>query len=187
MGYPWGTGSQTLKLSSSFVFCALSAPPPMIWREVVHFEGLAKQWQTRIIFLQETIITVPDADVDLRGNNLNDRYRFHCLGIGNGGGKQGRGNQPPYRRYGPDTEIQYRPRKPHGPAKSSRILSKREADTESQCRPHFIDADTIVDAVFADAISETSVLKKEVSPPALQKDVPKKTEPVRIWIWTSME
>ena len=27
------------------------------------------------------------------------------LGIGNGGGKQGRGNQPPYRRYGPDTEI----------------------------------------------------------------------------------
>ena len=32
------------------------------------------------------------------------------LGIGNGVGKQGRGNQPPYRRYGPDTEIQYRPR-----------------------------------------------------------------------------
>ena len=28
----------------------------------------------------------------------------------NGGGKQGRGNQPPYRRYRPDTEIQYRPR-----------------------------------------------------------------------------
>ena len=53
-------------------------------------------------------------------------------GIGNCGGKQGRGNQPPYRRYGPDTEIQYRPRKPHGPAKLSRILSKREADTEFQ-------------------------------------------------------
>ena len=34
----------------------------------------------------------------------------NALGIGNGGGKQGRGNQPPYRRYGPDTEIQYRPR-----------------------------------------------------------------------------
>ena len=33
----------------------------------------------------------------------------HDLGIGNGGGKQGRGNQPPYQRYGPDTEIQYRP------------------------------------------------------------------------------
>ena len=29
--------------------------------------------------------------------------------IGNSGGKQGRGNQPPYRRYGPDTEIQYQP------------------------------------------------------------------------------
>ena len=46
------------------------------------------------------------------------------LGIGNGVGKEGRGNQPPYRRYGPDTEIQYRPQKPHGLAKPSRILSK---------------------------------------------------------------
>ena len=35
---------------------------------------------------------------------------YTCCGIGKGGGKQGRGNQPPYRRYGPDTEIQYRPR-----------------------------------------------------------------------------
>ena len=26
------------------------------------------------------------------------------LGIGNGGGKPGHGNQPPYRRYGPDTQ-----------------------------------------------------------------------------------
>ena len=39
--------------------------------------------------------------------------------------KQGRGNQPPYRRYGPDTEIQYRPREPHGLAKTSRILYKK--------------------------------------------------------------
>ena len=31
------------------------------------------------------------------------------LEIGNGGGKQGRGNQHPNRRYGPDTEFQYRP------------------------------------------------------------------------------
>ena len=81
-----------------------------------------------------------------------------CLGIGNVGGKQGRGNQPPYRRYGPDTEIQYRPRKPHGPAKRNRFLSKREADTEFQYRPHIVDTDTIADAVFADAISETSIL-----------------------------
>ena len=78
------------------------------------------------------------------------------LGIGNGGGKQGRGNRPPYRRYGPDTEIQYRPRKPHGPAKPSRNFSKKEADTEFQYRPHIVDTDTIADAVFADAISETS-------------------------------
>ena len=63
------------------------------------------------------------------------------LGIGNGVGKQGRGNQPPYRRYGPDTEIQYRPRKPHGLAKPSRILTKREADTEFQYRPHIVDTD----------------------------------------------
>ena len=62
------------------------------------------------------------------------------LGIGNGVGKQGRGNQPP-RRYGPDTEFQYRPRKPHGLAKPSRILSKREADTEFQYRPHIVDTD----------------------------------------------
>ena len=73
------------------------------------------------------------------------------LGIGNGGGKQGCDNQPPYRRYGPDTEIQYRPRKRHGLAKPIRILSKRAADA-----PHVVDTDTIADAVSADAISETS-------------------------------
>ena len=59
----------------------------------------------------------------------------YSLGIGNGVGKQGRGNQPPYRRYGLDTEIQYRPQEPHGLAKTSRSLSKREADTEFQT-PH---------------------------------------------------
>ena len=78
-------------------------------------------------------------------------------GLENGVGKQARGNQPPYRRYGPDTEIQYRLRKPHGLGKPSRILSKREADTEFQYRPHIVDTDTIADAVFADAISETSI------------------------------
>ena len=62
-----------------------------------------------------------------------------CLGIGNGAGKQARSNQPPYRRYGPDTEIQHRPRKSHGLAKPSRILSKREADTEFRYRPHIVD------------------------------------------------
>ena len=58
---------------------------------------------------------------------------------------RGRGNQPP--NHGPDTEIQYRPQKPHGPAKLSRILSKREANTECQYRPHIVDTDTIADAV----------------------------------------
>ena len=83
--------------------------------------------------------------------------RHFPLGIGNAGSKQDRGNQPPYRRYGPDAEIQYRPRKPHGPAKPSRILSKREADAEFQYRPHIVDTDTIRDAVFEDAISEISI------------------------------
>ena len=69
------------------------------------------------------------------------RYPPFSLRIGNGVGKQGRGNQPPYRRYGPDTEIQYRPRKPHRLAKPNRILSKREADTEFQYRPHIVDTD----------------------------------------------
>ena len=48
--------------------------------------------------------------------------------------------------------AQYRPRL----AKPSRILSKREADTEFQYRPHIVDTDMIADAIFADAISKTS-------------------------------
>ena len=48
----------------------------------------------------------------------------------------------PNRRYGPDTEIQHRLREPHGLAKTSRILSKREADTEFQYRPRIVDTDT---------------------------------------------
>ena len=80
----------------------------------------------------------------------------HSPDSGNRGGKQGRGNQPPHRRYGPDTEIQYRPRNPRELAKPSRILSKREADAEFQYRPRIVDTDMIADSVFADAISETS-------------------------------
>ena len=64
---------------------------------------------------------------------------------------------PPIDDRRPDTEIQYRPRKPHGLAKPSRLLSKREADTEFQYRPHIVDTDAIADTVFADAISETSI------------------------------
>ena len=36
------------------------------------------------------------------------------------------------------------------------ILSKSEADTGFQYRPRIVDTDTIADAIFADAISETS-------------------------------
>ena len=56
---------------------------------------------------------------------------------------------------GSDTEILYRPRKLHGLAKPSRILSEREAQTEFQDRPHIVDTDTIADTLFADAVSET--------------------------------
>ena len=87
--------------------------------------------------------------------NSTIREKAH-LGIGKGGSKQGRGNQRRYRRYGPDTEIQYRPRNPHELAKPCRILSRREADTEFQYRPPIVDTDMIADAIFADAISETS-------------------------------
>ena len=68
--------------------------------------------------------------------------------IGNGGGKQGRGNHPPYRRHRPDLEIQHQPQKLHRHAKSSRILHEREAHMEFQYRPHIVDMDTIVDTVF---------------------------------------
>ena len=79
------------------------------------------------------------------GRELSEFLSAYYLGIENSIGKQGRGNQPPYRRYGPDTEIQYRPREPHGLAKTSRILSKTEADTEFQYRPRIVDTDTIAD------------------------------------------
>ena len=78
------------------------------------------------------------------------------LRIGNGGGKKGRGNQPPNRRYGPDTDIQYRPRNPPEHAKPSRNASKREADTEFSIDPTSSIRTSIADAIFADAISETS-------------------------------
>ena len=50
---------------------------------------------------------------------------FWGLGIGNGVGKQGRGNQPPYRRYGPDADIQHRPREPHRLAKNKQNSLQR--------------------------------------------------------------
>ena len=56
----------------------------------------------------------------------------------------------------PIRKFSMNPWLPHGPAKPSRILSKREADTEFQYRPHIVDTDTIADAALADAISETS-------------------------------
>ena len=76
--------------------------------------------------------------------------RASSLGIRKGGGKQGHGNQPRYRLCGPDTEIKHRPENPHELMKPSRTLSKREADTEFQYRPHFVDMDTIADGIFCE-------------------------------------
>ena len=44
----------------------------------------------------------------------------------------------------------------YGLAKPNRSLSEGEAHTEYQYRPQIVDADRIADAVFADAVSETS-------------------------------
>ena len=63
-------------------------------------------------------------------------------------------NQPPNRQYGPDTEIQHRPGSHTNLQNPAESLSKREADTEFD--PHIADTDAIADAVFADAVSETS-------------------------------
>ena len=82
---------------------------------------------------------------------------------------------PPYRRYGPDTQIlQYRPTDPHELAKPITIVCNSEADTEFQYRPHIIDTDVIADAIFADAISETS--KKGIG-----KKVTKNAKKVAKW------
>ena len=63
------------------------------------------------------------------------------LGIGNGGGKHGRGNQHPYRRYGPETEIQCR----------------RGANTEFQYRPHIVDTAIFCGRHFRDFYCRTSL------------------------------
>ena len=73
----------------------------------------------------------------------------------------------PYRQYGPETEIRYRPLKLHGfpePAQKilprllgqCRFLSKRKPDTQIQYRHCIADTETIADAIFPDAASETS-------------------------------
>ena len=80
--------------------------------------------------------TVPTVPVSSSGSVPEPPFRVSDnLGIRNGGGKQGRRNQPPYQRFGPDTEIQYRPRKPHGLAKPSRIPSQKRS------QPRIVDSD----------------------------------------------
>ena len=78
------------------------------------------------------------------GNRKGNRKRWRQTGLR-------QSTAPPLRRYGPDTEIRYRPwiLGSHTDLQaSSRILSKREADTEFQHRPHIVDPDTIADAVL---------------------------------------
>ena len=95
---------------------------------------------------------MPDIHSDI---SVNARF----LGIGNGGGKQGRGNQPPIStirtRYGNSVSTP----EATWTCKPSRILSEREAHTESQYRPHIVDTNTIAAAFLADAVSETSMVE----------------------------
>ena len=85
-------------------------------------------------------------------------------------------DQPPYRRYGPDTEIQYRPRKPHGlwqnPAEFSpkdKPIRNFSIDPTSSMRT------LIADAIFADAISETRTFRGAKGPS--QPDLPLRPRP----------
>ena len=79
------------------------------------------------------------------------------LGIGNGVGKEGRGNQPPYRRYGPDTEIQlYRPPGSHTDwQKQAEFSPKAKPIRNFSIDPTSSIRTPIADAIFADAISES--------------------------------
>ena len=57
-------------------------------------------------------------------------------------------------RYGNSVST---PLRLKGLAKPSRILSERIAHSNFQYRPHIVDTDTIADAAFADAVSESSM------------------------------
>ena len=154
--------TEKMKLSASTVAALFSkiastgqriAMVDMVLLVFQHFHvyrggGWSQDFGLKIFFSCSLVVVA-----DLSQFPVQSRYD---LGIGNGGSKQGRGNQPPYdRRYGPDMEIWYRPRKPHGPAKPRRILSKREADTDFSIDPTSSTRTSIADAAFADAISET--------------------------------
>ena len=134
-----------------------------LWPKEANVGTCAARQQQATRFLEEA----PDFRGSVAKEGLGYDRPNHCasfslsLGIGNGVGRQGRGYQPPDRRCGPDTEIQYRPREPHGLAKTRRILSKFwEADTEFQYRHHIVDTDTDCGRQFcvAEAIAETPIV-----------------------------
>ena len=94
---------------------------------------------------------------------LGDSHNQHVpkdLGMGNGVSKQGRGNEPPINDTDPTGKLSidswsYADSQNLN-RKSSLDCLVRTADAEIQYRHHIADTETIVDAVFADAVSETS-------------------------------
>ena len=77
------------------------------------------------------------------------------LRIGNGVGKQGRGNHPPYRRYGRDTKIQYRHQSHTDLQNPAEFSRKGKPIRNFSINPTSSIRTSIADAVLADAISET--------------------------------
>ena len=92
-----------------------------------------------------------------RSDFRKQRSKPDTLGIGNGGGKQGSGNHPTYRRYGPDTDFQYRPPRSYTELQNQAEFSPKGKPIRNfSIGSHIVDTDiAIADAIFADAISET--------------------------------
>ena len=110
------------------------------------------QWtQKNITYVPK--ITLPQKESGKRSLSGNRKW---CL-------QTGSRQSTPYRRYGPDTEIQYRLKKATRTGKNPAEFSpKRESrygnfsiDPTSSIRT------SIADAIFADAISETPSLAKK--------------------------
>ena len=95
---------------------------------------------------------------------------------------------PPYRRYGPDTEIQYRPRICHKDWQNSAEFSPKGKPIRSSLSidPTSSIRTSIADAIFADAISETpsvlfpsKVVRSRMNSPNSQYNAPVKKSPVQ--------
>ena len=87
-----------------------------------------------------------------------------CLGIGNDDNKQGRGHQPRLltmrTQYGNSVSTPEATRT----CTTQQNPLRKESPYGIQYRPHIVDTDTIADAVFGDAVSETSKIGEHIWP-----------------------